>query len=284
MRYAGILREDHAFKLQRLFIVPPNTTSYNGLYVHYNADDLLGIIALESHRNKCVVIGEDLGTAPPGFKEKLKAWRILGYDVTRFQRHWDQKPQEPPIDPEAYRDLAIAVASNHDVSTLAGLVLGYHWQTLKSLGENSPAIDESMRAEQRYLAGDLQALYDRGLLSPEVTVDKIRQELATELTNVNAKKAKPAYDAFVNAMTRYLSGARSLVYGAQLEDVMGVREQINIPNTIEHTDDVPKSHPDEIPHRRNWRRRLPMTLDEMKRDVRFKTLFSLLKRDRGISG
>jgi 4-alpha-glucanotransferase len=115
-------------------------------------------------------------------------------------------------------------------------------------------------------------------------VDKIRQELATELTNVNAKKAKPAYDAFVNAMTRYLSGARSLVYGAQLEDVMGVREQINIPNTIEHTDDVPKSHPDEIPHRRNWRRRLPMTLDEMKRDVRFKTLFSLLKRDRGISG
>ena len=86
MRYAGALRIDHALALQRLYWIPQGQQSKDGAYVQYETDDLFGILALESHRNQCVVIGEDLGTVPAGFRERMERGNILSYRVLFFER------------------------------------------------------------------------------------------------------------------------------------------------------------------------------------------------------
>ncbi|MCX8018233.1 MAG: 4-alpha-glucanotransferase, partial [Rhodocyclaceae bacterium] len=79
MKHAGALRIDHVMGLMRLFWVPANQPASEGAYVHYPFEDLLGLVALESQRNACLVIGEDLGTVPEGFRERLFDAGVLSY-------------------------------------------------------------------------------------------------------------------------------------------------------------------------------------------------------------
>ena len=86
MRHAGALRIDHALGLKRLFWIPRTGGPHEGVYVYYPMQDMLGIVALESQRNRCLVVGEDLGTVPPGFSEALQARGILSYRLLYFMR------------------------------------------------------------------------------------------------------------------------------------------------------------------------------------------------------
>ena len=81
MRHAGMLRIDHAMGLTRLFVIPDGAKPGDGAYVAYPVDELIGQIALESQRNRCMVIGEDLGTVPDGFRDKLTKADISGMRV-----------------------------------------------------------------------------------------------------------------------------------------------------------------------------------------------------------
>src|SRR5262249_1068558 len=86
MRMAGALRIDHVLALKRLFWVPEGAAPSNGIYIRYPFDDLLGVVALESVRNRCLVIGEDLGTVPAGFREQMNERGIHSYEVLYFAR------------------------------------------------------------------------------------------------------------------------------------------------------------------------------------------------------
>jgi 4-alpha-glucanotransferase len=86
MRHAGALRIDHVVGLQHLYWVPDGQPPSGGAYVAYPFDDLTGILALESWRNHCMVVGEDLGTVPAGFREKAAALGILSYKVIYFEQ------------------------------------------------------------------------------------------------------------------------------------------------------------------------------------------------------
>jgi len=111
LRHSRGLRIDHVMALFRLYWIPAGFGPANAAYVRYNADELLGIVALESQRAGAVVIGEDLGNVEPGVRERLAEEAILSYRVLLFQ---DQPPPE-------YPELAMAAATTHDLPTIAGL-------------------------------------------------------------------------------------------------------------------------------------------------------------------
>ncbi len=71
MRHAGAIRIDHAFQLARLYLIPLARALRRGAYVAMPFEPMLAVLRLESHRNKCLVIAEDLGTAPEGFSDAL---------------------------------------------------------------------------------------------------------------------------------------------------------------------------------------------------------------------
>lgn len=115
MRHAGALRIDHVMALERLYVIPKGAPAREGAYLDYSFADLAGIVALESVRRHCIVVGEDLGSVPEGFRERLADARMLSYRVLRFERAGDRF-----LGPREYPRLALAVAGNHDMATLRG--------------------------------------------------------------------------------------------------------------------------------------------------------------------
>jgi len=124
MRLAGGLRIDHVMGLFRLFWIPRNASPSEGAYVHYPADELLAILAIESHRAKAVVVGEDLGTVEPGTRAALKRRNILSYRLLWFEAGLpDQFPRQ-----------ALASVTTHDLFTIAGLWNGSDLAAQRKLG------------------------------------------------------------------------------------------------------------------------------------------------------
>lgn len=112
---AGGVRIDHAMGLMRLWLIPDGADAPQGAYLSYPLDDLLRLLALESHRHRAIVIGEDLGTVPPEFRRHCRSAGIAGMDVLWFQR--DGRKFLPP---RKWRPDAVAMTTTHDLSTVAG--------------------------------------------------------------------------------------------------------------------------------------------------------------------
>ncbi|MFQ5791616.1 MAG: 4-alpha-glucanotransferase, partial [Acidobacteriota bacterium] len=76
-RKAGILRIDHVMSLHRLFWIPRGGEVSDGAYVRRPAEELYAILTLESHRNKTLIVGEDLGTVPRAVRQAMARHRIF---------------------------------------------------------------------------------------------------------------------------------------------------------------------------------------------------------------
>ncbi len=124
MRHAGGLRIDHVMGLFRLYWIPQGFSPSEGAYVRYPADDLLGIVALESHRAGAWVAGEDLGTVEPEVRRRLFDERILTYRVALFEKDH----------PTNYPEQALAALTTHDLPTTAGLWSGADVQARRERG------------------------------------------------------------------------------------------------------------------------------------------------------
>ena len=110
LRHAGGLRMDHVLGLFRLWCMPAGADPSTGAYVRYPTDELLEIVAIESDRAQALVIGEDLGTVPPGVRRELRRRRMLSTRLVLFER-------SPP---ERYPRQAVAAVTTHDLPTIAG--------------------------------------------------------------------------------------------------------------------------------------------------------------------
>jgi 4-alpha-glucanotransferase len=164
LRNAGGLRIDHILGLFRLYWVPSALGPRNGAYVRYNTDELLAIIAVESHRASAFIVGEDLGTVEEGVREKLARNHILSYRVMWFE-------EEPPA---AYPELALAAISTHDLPTLLGMWTGADEEAQRRLGMQP---DSSALQRTR---GRLRKLASLRRTSPSTEVIlKTHQTLAT---------------------------------------------------------------------------------------------------------
>jgi 4-alpha-glucanotransferase len=147
--------------LFRLFWIPPGVDASQGTYVRYPWQDMLRILALESHRAGCYVVGEDLGTVEPQVREELAKAKVLSYRLVWFE---DGPPSGFPRD-------ALAAVTTHDLPTVAGLWSGSDLAEQQRL-ELSPNEESTaaMRSRLRDMAG----------LSDDDPVDSVA-EMAYEL-------------------------------------------------------------------------------------------------------
>jgi len=202
MRHAGGLRIDHVMGLQRLYCIPEGEPASKGAYVSYPIDDLIGILALESHRNRCLVVGEDLGTVPPGFREKMAAANIFSYRVLFFE----QNDKGRFLSPDQYPALAVAVAGSHDLPTLRGWLIESDIELKERLGLY-PSKEEVLT--QRSARSRERDAVLRALDLPHRT--------------------EPEH--FSIAVHRFLGRTASMLSMLQLDDLLGEHEPVNVPAT-----------------------------------------------------
>jgi 4-alpha-glucanotransferase len=144
LRHAGGLRIDHVMGLYRLFWIPDGMEPSDGAYVRNAAEDLLGIIALESHRAQAVIAGEDLGTVEEKARAELMAAGLLSYRLLWFEKG----------DPATYPTQALAAVTTHDLPTVAGLWTGADLRAQRSLGLNpNEAGTQEIRQRVQTLTG-----------------------------------------------------------------------------------------------------------------------------------
>jgi len=250
MRHAGALRIDHAMSLLRLFWIPPGLTARDGLYVSYPFDDLLGVLALESHRARCVIIGEDLGTVPAGFRERMAEENLLSYRLSYFERYESGLFKRP----DTYPPLALATPTSHDLATIVGHWRGWDIALRHDLGlcGDTPnrAADEARRQEDRHLLQS--ALVDQGL---------IPADFPQEPTGNPAQEAE-----LIAAFHRFLARSPALVMLANLDDLCGEVTQVNVPGTVS-----------EYP---NWRRRLTVSLNGLADSALFRQTVAAISAER----
>lgn len=250
MVHAGALRIDHVMGLARLYWVPAGMSAREGAYVRYPFEAALGILALESHRNRCIVVGEDLGTVPQEVSRGLADAGVLSYKLLIFEH--DAEGRFKP--PAAYPRQALAAVTTHDLPTVAGYWRGRDIELRQTFGQFPDAGKRRMQidARARERAGVLAALAGEHLLPPGATADP-------------ASLPEPTTELMLG-VHEYLARTPAMLMIAQLEDAMEAAEQANLPSTIDE-------HP-------NWRRKLPLTLEQWETDARFAALASRLAAQR----
>ena len=142
MRNAGGVRIDHVMGLSRLWVVPQGASPVDGAYLSYPIKDLLRLIALESHRHRAIVIGEDLGTVQPEFRKRIADFGIAGMDVLWFEREGDAF-----LSPSRWRHDAVAMTSTHDLPTVAGWWTGADIATRAAIGLANDKTEAKQRAQ-----------------------------------------------------------------------------------------------------------------------------------------
>ena len=196
MRHAGAIRLDHVLGLKRLYLVPRGFAPDNGVYVRMPFDALLAATAQESVAHRCVVIGEDLGTVPDGFRETMADWGIWSYQVMMFER--DDHGRFRGID--YYAPDALVTFNTHDLSTYAG------WRSFSDLKlKRSLGIDPGESDDARWHA-------------------------LTMLSDILRHHAIDTHDLY--AVAGFLARTRSRLLAISLEDLLGVIDQPNIPGTV----------------------------------------------------
>ncbi len=196
MRHAGAIRLDHVLGLKRLYLVPHGFAANNGVYVQMPFEPLLAATAQESVAHRCVVIGEDLGTVPEGFREKMADWGIWSYLVMMFER--DDRGSFR--DADYYMPNALVTFNTHDLSTYAG------WRSFSDLAlKRSLGIDPGESDDARWHA-------------------------LTMLSDVLRRHAIDRHDLY--AVAAFLARTRSRLLAISLEDLLGVVDQPNIPGTV----------------------------------------------------
>ncbi|WNI15510.1 4-alpha-glucanotransferase [Actinacidiphila sp. ITFR-21] len=213
LRHAGGLRMDHVMGLFRLWWVPAGRPPTEGTYVRYDAEAMLGLLALEAHQAGAVVIGEDLGTVEPGVREELTDRGVLGTSVLWFERNYQDADGKAgdrrPLPPAAWREFCLATATTHDLPSTAARLTGEHVELRHRLDLLTRPLAEEEAEEAADVSEWIAVLGRLGLL-PEGAADE---------------------EAVVKAVHRFLARTPARMVGVWLPDGVGDRRPQNLPGT-----------------------------------------------------
>jgi 4-alpha-glucanotransferase len=242
MRWAGALRIDHVLGLMRLFWIPEGGRPADGAYVAYPFDELIAVVALESERSRCVVIGEDLGTLPDGFQAAMRQEGLLSYCLLYFERDASGRfkaPGDYPVD-------ALVAVTTHDLPTVWGFWSGRDLDERERVGAYPDATFAT--AARRERSAEIEGL------------------IAALLRERLVRPGQPRAAVPLEAILRFIARTPSRLLMIGLDDLIGVEEQPNIPGTIDE-------HP-------NWRRRLPRDLEAIMADGKVASAVRVLNDER----
>lgn len=234
-RHGGALRIDHVMRLFRLYWIPDASDATQGAYVRETTDDFVRILALESVRNRVVIVGEDLGTVEPAVREALARFGILSYRLFYFEkneqggfRRTDQYPAH-----------ALVSSTTHDLPTIAGFWIGADIEARRAAG----VIDQDARRAQwlsraREKQKMLDVLFELSLMPPHLPR---RADAYPELTG-----------DLHNAVIGFLAMTPSQLLAINQEDLTKEPAQQNLPGTT-------WQYP-------NWARKMRFTLEQLRSD------------------
>lgn len=251
MRDAGALRIDHVMGLLRLFWIPQGAEPGDGVYVRYPFEDLLGIVALESHRNECLVIGEDLGTVPDEARNALGPAGVLSYRLLYFEKNGDGNFKTPA----QYPRRAIVSVTTHDLPTLSG----YWGRADISLRDrlNLFPSEEIRKSQITGRSNDRQTL-----------IAALKREGLLDGAMENAPETGVEMTASLSlAVHAYIARSPAMIMTAQLADILEQGEQVNLPGTT-------GAYP-------NWRIKLPAGIEEMDNNPAVMEFARVIGKERG---
>ncbi len=252
-RRAGALRIDHVLALWRLFWVPGDRPAAEGAYVAERPQELLALLRLISRQERCLVIGEDLGTVPDEVRRDLMASGFLSYRLLIFEKGADGAYRAPQDFPRP----ALVSVSTHDLPPLDGFWLGRDLRVKAALAQyptpEAAAAEAEGRGRDRQAL--LAALAAEGLLPPGVPV---------------APEVDPRhFDALAPAVHAYLARTPAALLLANLDDLVGEVEMHNLPATLDE-------HP-------NWQRKGPVALEDLPGHPRAAAVAAAIRREgRGV--
>jgi len=240
LRHAGALRIDHAMGLYRLFWIPDGFPAGEGAYVIYPMPDVVRVLAEVSQGSRALIIGEDLGVVPEGFREQMDRANLLGYRIFYFER--DDHNFVPP---ERWPRSALACVGSHDTNTLAG------WWT-------GSDIDERQRI----------GLYDEEAARKERERRQWEKSQAIEILRARGQPeiGEEFNESVAAGIHRLVASSPSRLVAAQMEDLLGLAEQSNIPGTVDE-------HP-------NWRRKLPVLIEELESASMLRAVIGAIREER----
>lgn len=231
MRNFGALRIDHVMGLTRQFWVPAGESPTEGAYVRYPAEELLGILALESRRHRTLIVGEDLGTLPEDLPRLLGQWGILSSRVLYFERESDGRFRQSA----SYPSRALVTATTHDHPPFRGFWTGRDLEIRRAVGDIES--DERLRSAQAARDRDRHALLTR------LAEDGLLHDAATA----------PSYPELCRATYAFLSRTPCRLLGVALDDLTGETEPVNLPGV----------GPDRYA---SWSRRIRESLEDLPSD------------------
>lgn len=250
MAHCGALRMDHAMSLMRLWWCPPGHTADYGAYVHYPFREMLGLLKLESVRNHCMVIGEDMGVVPAEFRQALIDGDIFTNKLFYFEK-LENGSFRPPKQYEAH---SLAMLTNHDVPTITSWWSASDLQLRHSLD----LLEEGVDYEQVLVERDMEKVR---LLEWLESLGLVKRDDFCKLTS------QPMQLSFASALLHGVSQCSSQLFVVQLEDLELLDEPVNVPGTS-------YQYP-------NWQRKLAVPLEILFSDDRVQSLLRAIAIERG---
>ncbi|OOF88950.1 4-alpha-glucanotransferase [Rodentibacter ratti] len=249
MQYFGVLRIDHVMGLFRLWWIPEGKTAQEGAYVHYPFDELMAILAIESVRSQCLIIGEDLGTVPDEVRSKLNELQIFSYFVLYFARRDLHFPHTSDYPKNAY-----ATIGTHDVPSLQSF---WHCRDLELFEQLNILRGEALKQK-----------YDQRMIDKQALLNSLHRDHYLPPNYEGDALSMAMHDNLNFVIHRYLAESESQLIGIQLENLLSQEVMFNLPGTL-----------DEYP---NWSKKLAQPLESIFTNESLQTFFAMINEARKV--